>query len=317
MPAEGIHLTALREALASPLISSSVRRRVLRREDAARLGAVLVDLAYFDRYAGEVVRYVAGLSPRSSPWGARFHDEGPIELLACLARRARRDRDEELGAVALGLASHASIDRSLHPLVNALARLHPHGPDHGTAHREVEKFQSILFHERYVGRDLMGEPAMSRHLHIAHVRELGTSAIGRKLHDALTEAYGHAPSMGELARFGRGYRAHVLLLASPIGKHIAPAAAKERARPLYFHGRWGDIESALAAAVERSVAALEAVGGVLDATDADEPDACARLFEVLPRGTIDPQGENVSLDVPFVVGDAAARERGSTLQSAK
>ena len=41
VPAEGIHLTALREALTAPHLSTATRRRLVRREDAARLGARL------------------------------------------------------------------------------------------------------------------------------------------------------------------------------------------------------------------------------------------------------------------------------------
>jgi hypothetical protein len=76
VPAEGIHLTALREAMAAPAIDAVVRRRVVRREDAARLGALLVDLPYFHRFTGEVVRYLAGIPARPSPWGPALHDQG-------------------------------------------------------------------------------------------------------------------------------------------------------------------------------------------------------------------------------------------------
>jgi len=45
----------------------------------------------------------------------------------------------------LGVASHCAIGRTLHPLINALARLHRGSGSHDASHREVEKFQSICF----------------------------------------------------------------------------------------------------------------------------------------------------------------------------
>jgi hypothetical protein len=52
VPAEGIHLTALREAMAAPALDPSLRRRLIRRDDAARFGALVPDLPYFHRYVG-------------------------------------------------------------------------------------------------------------------------------------------------------------------------------------------------------------------------------------------------------------------------
>ena len=301
MPAEGIHLTALREALMSPALDASVRRRVLRRDDAARLGALLVDLPYFHRFAGEVVRYVLGVPARPSPWGAALHEGAAIDLLTAVLRVARHSSDETFGAIALGLASHLAMDRALHPLINALARKNPVGRDHGSAHREVEKFQSICFHERYFGRDLMGTPAIQHYLHIHLVSALDDEALARPLREAFEAATGRPMSGRELIGFGRGYRQHTRLLGSAIGKRIAPEAEKERARPIYLSGAWGDFASHLADAVAASVPVINAAGAVLDAAVADEDAAFAALARVLPPGTIDGAGDDVSLEVPFRV----------------
>ena len=300
VPAEGIHLTALREALAAPGLGASARRRIVRHEDAARLGALLVDLPYFDRYLGEVARYLLGVAARTSPWGAILHDGGAVSLLTALLDVARADPDPALGAIALGLASHLAIDRALHPLVNALARAHPHG-DHGTSHREVEKFQSICFHEAYLGRDLMGDPGISRHLTIHLVAELDRPALARPILAAFDRAFGRAPSPRELGRLGRGYRAHTRLLGSPLGRRIAPPAAKEAARPRFLHGAWGSFGEHLGAAVDASLAVIDAAADVLDADRRDLPAAHAALARVLPAGTIDPAGDDVDLARRFVV----------------
>ena len=300
MPAEGVHLTALREALAAPSLDADVRRRLVRREEAARLGALLVDLPYFDRYVGEVLRYALGIAARPSPWGARLHDGGAIGLLGAVLRIARRTRDEVVGAIGLGLASHLAIDRALHPLVNALARRHPHG-DHGSSHREVEKFQSICFHEEYLGRDLMGDPRIARYLTLHHAHDLADAAFAAPILGAFRDAFGDAPTPGELARLGRGYRAHAALLGSPIGRRIAPSAAKERGRPLYLHGAWGSFPTHLARAIDASIAVINAAGACLEASERDVAAAFAALDTVLPPGTIDPAGEDVDLERPFVV----------------
>jgi len=80
MPAEGIHLTALREAMASPSLAAAVRRRLVRRDDAARFGALLPDLPYFHRYAVEVLRYVTRRPAQPSPWGAAIGSSAMLFL---------------------------------------------------------------------------------------------------------------------------------------------------------------------------------------------------------------------------------------------
>lgn len=300
MPAEGIHLTALREAIAAPGLAAHARRRLVRREDGARLGAVLVDLPYFDRYLGEVARYALGVPARPSPWGARLHEGGAVPLLVALLDAARGERDPTLGAVALGLASHLAIDRALHPLVNALARAHPHG-DHGSSHREVEKFQSICFHEAYHGRDLMGDPAIGRHVAVHLAGALADPALARPLLAAFTRALGAAPSPAELTRLGKGYLAHTWLLGSALGRRIAPPAAKDAARPRFLHGPWGTFAEHLEAAIAASLPVLEAAADVLEAGDAERPAALAALAHVLPPGTIDPAGDEVELERRFAV----------------
>lgn len=298
MPAEGIHLTALREVTRAPALDAPVRLRLERRAEAARLGALLVDLPYFHRFAAEVVRYVLKLSPRPSAWGAALHGGGAVRLLTELLLVARRDRDDDTAAIALGLASHLAIDRALHPLVNALARRYPVG-SHDASHREVEKFQSICFHESYLGRDYMGERALTEYLHLPALARLAEPSLASQLAEAWARALGRSLAPRELTGFARGYRTHVRLIGSPLGKRIAPAAAKEAARPRYLHGAWGTFAEALTAAVAASAAVLCAAGAVLEATARDLEPALAELARALPAGTIDPQGDESTLRVPF------------------
>ena len=300
MPAEGIHLTALREATASSILDAPVRQRLLRRDDAARFGAILADLPYFHQYALVVVRYVTGAPAKPSTWGASIHDGGAVALLGSLLAIARRERDAELAAIALGLASHCTIDRALHPLITALARLHHGGKTHDASHREVEKFQSICFHEQYLGRDTMGTSMITRYLTIHLASGLDARLLGW-LREAWADGLGSAPPARMLAGFVRGYRAHVRLLGTPLGKRIAPPAAKDQARPRYLHGSWGSFESLLEHAVARSVAVLNAAGAMLEVGDHDLGAARAALTRLLPAGTIDPQGEHLDLTRPVAI----------------
>jgi len=305
MPAEGIHLTALREAMASPALATSVRRRLVRRDDAARFGALIPDLAYFHRYVIEVIRYVARVPAQPSPWGAAIHEGGAVALLASLLQIARRERDDDLAAMALGLASHCAMDRALHPLINALARAHPVGKSHDASHREVEKFQSICFHEQYLGRDTMGTPAITGFLTI-HLMNGLDDRMNRLLREAWGDALGTAPGERELNGFVRGYRAHAWLLGTRLGKRVAPPADKEAARPRYLHGAWGSFDALLEAAITRSIGVLEAAGAVLDATSRDLDGARRALAAVLPAGTIDPQGSELDLARPVQIAALAS-----------
>jgi hypothetical protein len=300
MPAEGIHLTALREATASSQLDASVRRRLVRRDDAARFGAILADFPYFDHYALEVVRYAAHVPAHPSRWGAAIHEGGAISLLSSLLLVARRERDDTLAAIALGLASHCAIDRALHPLINALARLHRPGRSHDASHREVEKFQSVCFHERYLGRDTMGTAEITGYLTIQLAARLD-DRLSRLLRQAWAQALGSAPSSRELAGFIRGYRAHVRLLGSPLGKWIAPPAAKDAARARYLHGTWGTFDSHFESAVNASVPVLDLAGAVLEASAQDLEGACRALATRLVPGTIDPQGEDLDLASPVAI----------------
>lgn len=300
MPAEGIHLTALREAMASPALSPAARKRLVRHADAARLGAIFVDLPYFHRFTNEVLRYVIGVPAKPSVWGQTLHDGGAVDLLSALIDVARRERDDTLGAIALGLASHCAIDRGLHPLINALARAHVAGRNHDASHREVEKFQSICFHEAYMGRDMMGTPEITSYLAIRIVEGIPERVVVLAL-EAWRRALGTAPESKEFVGYTRGYRTHTMLLGSPLGKRLAPPRAKEEARPRYLEGAWGAFSALLERAVAASIRVLDATADVLDADATDVHRARAQLASRLPRGTIDPMGQDVDLARPFTV----------------
>ena len=299
MPAEGIHLTSLREARAAAPLPPAARRALVRFEDEGRAGAVILDLPYFDHYAEEVARYALRLAPRPSPHGGVVHEAAAVKILLSTLEAARRGRSEALAAVALGLASHAVIDRTLHPLINALAVRHAGGRRHDASHREVEKFQSICFHERHFGRDRMGTPGIVSLVYVPLVELFSERRLGADLTGAFAAAMSPAPTARELERMARGYEQHAWLLGTAIGRRVAPEPEKARARPLYMSGAWGTFESALEKAIARSVPVLELTWALYEAGASDHDAAHAALLEALPIGSIDETGPPEILDRAF------------------
>ncbi len=301
MPAEAVHLTALRESLAAPRVSPAARRIAARHDDAARLGAVIIDFPYFDRFPEQVARYAFGIAPRHSPWGLALHARGPIEALAAVLAGARARRDEEAAAFALGVASHCSLDRDIHPLVNALARANGvrRGKTLMSAHMEVEKFQSILFHEELNGCDFMGTPAVTRYVDLGLAPRLRAHPLGAAWRGALASEFGEGPERAALSGWGRGYRDFSRLIGSPVGATIAPPRAKEAARPVFYESGFGRFPDIVARSIARSIPILDAVADVYEASEPDAPAAFARLSALLPPGTIDGAGEGIDLGVPY------------------
>ena len=299
MPAEGIHLTALREAAFSGALAAEPRRAIVRYEDAARLGAIVLDLPYFDRYLEEVVRYALRLPPQASPWGAAVHERAAVPIVRALLERARSERSQRLLALALGAASHAALDRALHPLINALARRFAQGRSHDEAHREVEKFQSICFHEAYFGRDRMGTPGIVRLVAVPAVELLADPPVADALEAAYRAGVGEAEVQGALQRMALGYERHARLLGGPLGGVLASERDKEVARPRFLAGLWGRFEDVLSAAIQGIVPVLERAWAVYAASQG-ELEGARRAFEAsLPLGSIDSAGDGVDLDAAF------------------
>jgi hypothetical protein len=177
--------------------------------------------------------------------------------------------------------------------------MHKAGKNHDASHREVEKFQSICFHEAYLGKDLMGTTTITAYLTIPMASRLHEPQLSAQLREAWGAALGRAPSARELAGYGRGYRMHTRLLGLPVGKRIAPAKAKEQARPRYLEGAWGNFSAALESAVKVSVPVLNATAAALEASERDAASALDALRAALPLGTIDPAGDDETLRTPF------------------
>ncbi len=295
MPVEAVHQSALVDSLVCA--SAWVRRATAGPyRNATRLGAMFVDLPYFDRFALAVVRYALRRPQEYSHWGEVFHQKTPIALGRRLGEAGRRlsasTATEEAGktlmALALGYFSHAAVDTSMHPAINRLAReraarsgLHP-----SQEHHEIEKFHSLIFHEQRFSADLMGTAKLQHYIEVDG-RRLGDSGpVGDAVQAALMAVHGQAPSRADLRRYARGYLQYCSLIGNRvIGPRIGPRPAREAARAEVFDGF--DFPAHFASAVRKSGQYLDALGAYLADGVFDES-AQAALFAKVPEGSIDP-----------------------------
>lgn len=295
MPAEAVHLSALQDTLtgASGQVAALVARPELR--EAARLGAVFVDLPYFESFPRALLNYVLKRPQRPSRWGDIFHHRTPIAVGRALAEagaalqqsRATHSEGQYLQALALGYFSHAAVDTSAHPQINAMAheRARRLGSTHGQQHQEVEKFQSIFLHEQRFGFDFMGTATLREHILIDMRPLLEPGPIASAVRAALLRCHGEAPDPGPVRSWVGGYRSYVRLLCSPFGKTIAPAAAKQRARPELFDAV--DFPARFAAAVAQSRRWVATLCDYLQDGRFDDS-ALSAFARAIPEGSIDP-----------------------------
>lgn len=286
MPAEGVHLSALRDSLEHPSLSAACRHAVMGDFEAARLGALFVDFPYFAGFGFELVRYLSKRPSPASMWGDRFHRTRPMAVAAALLQGVRQSSDPRAAlAFALGYVSHAAVDVTQHPTVNRLARAlaAKDGSTAGQAHREVEKHQSILFHEQRFGADLMGTAQLGRYLSVRS-GWLVDGPLAALHARALQAVHGEAPARAFWRDVAGGYRTYVAVLASPVGARILPEAGKRAGRPLFFEGpaldgQGIDFIPLYAASVERSAAEMQAAFELATAPSWDGPAFDARLPE--------------------------------------
>ena len=290
MPVEAVHLSAFSDSLARSGAPRSLREAPL--EGLGRLGALVIDFPYFDHFPLGVLRYLLKRPTARSVYGDLLHHGTPVALATALLARVRtlratpgtRDAGERVLALALGYVSHLAVDRTLHPLVNRLARARAArlGGDPLHQHTEVEKFQSVLFHEERLGFDFMGEPALRAHIAVDAHAIHRDAALRAAFIEAMGAAIGRAPSPRLLKRWARGYRQYVWLVSSPVGKTIVPEAIKREVRDEVYGGSWGTFVAAYGEAVGASREALDAALAL-----AESSEAAARFDRILPEGPID------------------------------
>jgi hypothetical protein len=283
MPADGVHLAALADA--RPDAFGSTRFGATRLMNAARVGALFIDLPYYERFWLTLAAHLAGTSLSWTKWGSRFHELAPITFGTTLLQRSRvlmqtqstRDEGLWLEAFALGYFCHAAIDRKMHPLVNRLAAKRPEGRIR--AHQEVEKLQSILFHRERFGREMLGQAELADYM-VIDASPLWRSAV---LFDCLRSSTAHvlgkAVTRKQLERWSDGYITYVRLMCSFLGRRAATEEQLSNERQgvydaVHFPKRFDD-------AVAYSRRCMEAAAIVSQGGEA------RALHRTLPEGTLD------------------------------
>src|ERR1700712_1338640 len=167
MPVEAIHLSAFSDSLVGSSLPRHMHAGPLR--ELGRLGALVIDFPYFENFPLGVLRYLLERPTAQSAWGDLLHKGTPVRAAVSMLRAAHALRSsgqsaeaDRVLAFALGFVSHLAVDRSMHPLVNRMARERAArlGGDPSHHHTEIEKFHSVLFHEQRLGFDFMGKPAL-------------------------------------------------------------------------------------------------------------------------------------------------------------
>lgn len=244
MPAEAVHLSALSDTLREA--PPSLRRLAAepRGLGALQLGALFVDLPYFETIGSSLVRHALHLPPRPSPWGDRLHQEAPIRvgrLLGEAGARLRRcaqtrEAGDSLILLAVGYFSHAAVDCALHPIINDLARRHAATSGRSAIfwHHTIEKVQSALYHELRHGRDYLGTAALIEHLSVEVTPLAAPGPLAGAVASVLTECLGQAPTHEQFASWGRGYRRFLRILGNPIARFGIPQTLRARVRGALF-----------------------------------------------------------------------------------
>jgi hypothetical protein len=289
MPVEAIHLSAFSDSLAGSAAASALARPELLA--LGRLGSLVIDFPYFERFPLGVMRHFLKRPTAVSKWGEELHHGRPALMAKSLLASARRlEADgashsaQRVLSLALGFASHLAVDASLHPLVNRLARERAArvGDNPLRQHTEVEKYQSVLFHEARNGFDFMGRPELARHISVPAQLIHQDPALRAALCAGLEAALGRVPSEALLVDWARGYRQYVWLVSSLAGKTLAPEPQKRAMHAQVYAGDWGTFGAAYEEAVVSSRRALDCA--LVFARDGSAEGA---LDAALPEGAID------------------------------
>lgn len=291
MPVEAIHISAYLDSLAASRAPAVLRTGALR--GLGRLGAVVIDFPYFERFPVGVLRYLLNRPTAQSRWGELLHEGTPVAGALRMLEHARELRPSDAQAadrvlaLALGYVSHLAVDRSMHPLVNRMARERARrlGTDPKREHTEVEKFHSVLFHEERLGFDFMGTPALREHIEVDAQALHRDPALFAAIDAGFNDATGAAPGSAAFALWGRGYSQYVWLVSGPVGKRIVPEGMKRRVHGELYRGGWGSFVDHYGAAVG---AAREAIDAALAFVAAPASAASRAVFSrALPEGPID------------------------------
>ncbi|MCK9461185.1 MAG: zinc dependent phospholipase C family protein [Proteobacteria bacterium] len=155
------------------------------------LGAVLVDLPYYDRLARTALRLALGRPLRYHPFGAALHRRSPAGLCLALLETAKSPAER---AVALGALTHHAVDLAFHPEIERRVRDSGGGGDLDGLHKRIEDDIDLHCHYDLLGTSGIGTGYARRALLLEP--ESDWTGLARA---AMLRIHGEAPAAAQLS----------------------------------------------------------------------------------------------------------------------
>jgi hypothetical protein len=191
------HITLANRSLDIADLPGDLKLSLAKRICDYRLGAVLVDLPYFEHVLLNGVRVLLKREIRLGVWGTLFHLRSPTGLCRELIRRA----DDAPGrAMALGALTHLAVDTLFHAEIEQRVMASADGrSDLNTVHKHVEDQMDLHVHYYLLGHSGVGTP---------YAREM--LALGpdpgwvERFSCAVRAIHGNAPDRDRLSQWLKG-----------------------------------------------------------------------------------------------------------------
>ena len=177
---------------------------ILNSHDDFHLGAVLVDLPYYDKLWLTGLKMLVKQPLSFNPWGTLVHLRSPSGLCLALLDRAKTPGRR---AVALGALTHQAVDLVFHPeIVKQVLAGADGSTDLDTVHKRIEDQMDLHCHYHLKSHSGLGTPYCRRSLRLCP-----TVGWEDMVSDAFFEIHGSAPTarklrswLRNLALFGAG-----------------------------------------------------------------------------------------------------------------
>jgi len=160
-----LHITLAHRALEQAKIKEHVRSAISSNPDSFRLGAVLVDLPYYDKLLVSALRSLAGLDIHYNSWGTLLHMRAPAELGLALFDAASSEGGVHLG---LGYLTHLAVDILFHREIQKRVHLEANGARSLDAeHKRIEDDMDLHIHYDLLQSPGIGTPYARKMLRLA------------------------------------------------------------------------------------------------------------------------------------------------------
>ncbi len=164
---------------------------ILNNHDDFRLGAVLVDLPYYDKLWLTGLKMLMKQPLSFNPWGTLVHLRSPSGLCLALLDRAKTPGRR---AVALGALTHQAVDLVFHPEIAKRVLADADGTtDLDTVHKHIEDQMDLHCHYHLLSHSGMGTPYCRRSLWLRP-----SAGWEDMVRSAFLKIHGSAPAAGKL-----------------------------------------------------------------------------------------------------------------------